>query len=79
MALHSPNQQIKAEAKKFLDDAAGTSAALWREIQWKSPYHTTRTARNAYLVSKVRLVMSAIAAQDGPHLGDTSLVRVQRQ
>ena len=28
MALHSPNQQIKTEAEKFLDDANGTNAGL---------------------------------------------------
>jgi hypothetical protein len=81
MALHSPDQQVKSTAKRFLDEAAAPSAKLWQGIQWESPYHATKTARNAYLVSKVRLVMSAIATQSGgnnKHQADTSLARRRR-
>jgi len=64
MALHSPDEHVKAGSKLFLDRANGVSAELWREIQWESPYHATNEARNAYLASKVRAVIRAMATQN---------------
>lgn len=68
MAVHSPDARVKSEAKLFLDLANGPTATLWREIQWDSPYHSTKAARNAYMVSKVRLVMNAVDAQSAPQV-----------
>jgi len=63
MAVHSPDQRVRFEARKFLDAANATSAEVWRRVQWISPYQATPEARNKYLVSKVRVVMNALAGQ----------------
>ena len=63
MALHSPDPRVRAESERFLDSASGLSAPIWREIKWESPYHATESARNSYMVGKVRLVMNELAAK----------------
>lgn len=66
MAVHSPDPAVRSDAKLFLDKVSGLTSTFWREIEWDSPYHATRQARDAYLVGKVRLVMTAVRKQTQP-------------
>jgi hypothetical protein len=73
LIVHAPekNRNAKARAWKFLDEGTGISGPLYQKIHWQSPRHASQPARDAYLVTKVQLVMKAVRQQQGPNTGQT--------